>query len=962
VDGQGGTNTLDYAGAAAVSVRLQALGGTTGFSGMAAQIGGTFDDITALVGSPQVDTLTGMDAAATWLVNGGGISYASGGRLLIFSFFENLIGGSTVDIFNMTGDHTGDLFGAGGDDEFNFNVGTLSGDIDGQTGLNTFRFNGGVVSGNVNNTGGTTRLDFSNAGAVTVTLTALGANGFDGNSSVSGNFSDVGGLVGSPDIDTLIGLNAAATFALTGSNSGTYTSTNTLIFSAFENLTGGSALDTFTIMGNHTGNLQGGGGNDIFNFNAGAVSGNIDGGAGNDIFGFNGGGINGDLFGVGGNDVFNFNSGTLSGVIAGGAGNDTFNMNGGVAMTLDGQAGVDSLTFATAATITLNALGTSDGFSGTANDVGAFDNINNVIGSEGADTLVGDFDEGGTFAVTANGAGTYTSTNTLTFGATENLVGAGGVDTFDIDAAHTGDLTGIDGDDIYNINAAVTGTLTDLAGDNTINHSANITGGITTGAGDDTINFNGGSLTGNVAAGAGENTYIFAGGTATGVFTITGNDTWNHVDGVALGSSIIGAGNLTVPNAETGDLIISASGLNLPNLSGFTGHLIIGGTIDTPDLPFDSDKDIVVNTELLTLDSPIITDADATLLAQDIDLNSNIDAADKQVLLIATGDNSGTRGNITGVDFETNIRAGNLILVATNNIQQAENIELELGGGDLVVSIGGGAAAPQFRLLDAVAVTPDADLSGFLELEFNVSGVGNMSLNTQANLDVSQANPASNLIGLEQVAFIDTGLFEEDLSLFGVIGEGVALSLAQCEEAEGCAPDVTDEEMDALIADLLVRVEELERRLLEQASSEGRTEIEEILVGYRNELGNYQAYKAQLQEFYAAEEEEDDGFADEFGEEVDTIESQVATLGGILEVTQRRIDWLEGLKGDPDARARLSEATGIDLTIEALDEIIEATRQEIQFFESQIKLLLEGTEANLDPVFGTCNTETCRQN
>ena len=128
--------------------------------------------------------------------------------------------------------------------------------------------------------------------------------------------------------------------------------------------------------------------------------------------------------------------------------------------------------------------------------------------------------------------------------------------------------------------------------------------------------------------------------------------------------------------------------------------------------------------------------------------------------------------------------------------------------------------------------------------------------------------------------------------------------------------------------------------------------LEEILIGYRSELNNYQTYKRQLEEFYAAEEEEDDGFADEFAEqfgEVDTIELQVKRLGGVLEVAQRRIDWLESLKGDPDARARLSESTGIDLTIEALDAIIAATKQEMLFFEAQIKLLLEGTEASLDP-------------
>ena len=69
----------------------------------------------------------------------------------------------------------------------------------------------------------------------------------------------------------------------------------------------------------------------------------------------------------------------------------------------------------------------------------------------------------------------------------------------------------------------------------------------------------------------------------------------------------------------------------------------------------------------------------------------------------------------------------------------------------------------------------------------------------------------------------------------------------------------------------------------------------------------------------------------------------IQKLGKMLETVNARIQWLESLKGNPEERARLSESTGIDLTQEALDAIIEGARSEAAFIEKQIKLLQEGT-------------------
>jgi len=206
-------------------------------------------------------------------------------------------------------------------------------------------------------------------------------------------------------------------------------------------------------------------------------------------------------------------------------------------------------------------------------------------------------------------------------------------------------------------------------------------------------------------------------------------------------------------------------------------------------------------------------------------------------------------------------------------------------------------------------------------------------------------SPAADLIGLEELGFIDTGLFEQDLTLFGVIGRGIALALAQCEEIEGCAPNVTMEELNEFIAQIEARLVELHRRASETDNAAEKERLEELIVGYQEELENFIQYRKELQEYLAVEEDEEfeeDFDEDEFGEpDADAIQK----LAKILESVNARILWLEGLKGDPEERARLSELTGIELTQEALDAIIDGAKSEAKFIERQIKLLQEGTQA-----------------
>ena len=198
----------------------------------------------------------------------------------------------------------------------------------------------------------------------------------------------------------------------------------------------------------------------------------------------------------------------------------------------------------------------------------------------------------------------------------------------------------------------------------------------------------------------------------------------------------------------------------------------------------------------------------------------------------------------------------------------------------------------------------DADTTNF------VSGV--LGLVNVAAATVIFFNPAAALIGLQEVAFIDVGLFEEELTLFGTIGQGIALSLAQCEEVEGCAPNVTEEELQELIAGLEGRIEELERRLAEEESPAERQRLEELIAGYQEELQNFKGYLEELIAFFAAEEEEfEEDFEeeefDDFDEEIPSGPPDVQTvetLAEMLKVVNARIQWLESLKDDPVERAQ----------------------------------------------------------
>ena len=879
-----------------------------------------FADVEIITAPGVADSLTGPNATATWninTVNDGTLT--AGGGTLTFTDFSTLSGGSATDTFNLNADVTNSINAGAGNDLFNVNTSV-------------------------------TACLFGNAGADSFNLL--------------NSVNIAGGIDGGGGNDNISAPNVATTFNVTGNNAGTITTGATTTFTSIENLTGGNASDVFNISSTLAGNIIGGNGTNDYNLNAGGnVLGSIIGGIDADVFDFNGGSVIG---------------------------------------TVDGNGGLDTLDYAgasAATTVTLTGFGVTDGFAGTAGNVGAFDDINNVIGSVGTDSLISQVNNN-TVVTVATGNDTFvvnnspTTTQILTFDSIENIATGAGDDTFNIDETHIGTLSSTGGNNSFNINSALTGNINsgigsdvyaisdfisgsiiDTGGNNTFTFisAGNVATSITVGAGDDTFNFNAGNVSGDISAGLGNNIYDFNGGTASGVFTVTGEDLWLHVDSVRLGSSVVGDGSLTVSNEQGSsfDLTVSDAGLNLPDLTGFIGHLIIGGSLSPTTLPIDGDTEITINTQTLTVEDEIVTAGDVTLLATNIDLDNNVRAGE-QVTMFAVGTGN-QDGDITANGAPTIIQGNSALLVAGNNIENADNIELQLNGGDVQIVLGQGQQDPEFAVLNATSIQTTNDTDTFLNTQ-NISVVNptNGVTNTVFLGDVTsgvtalQTVFASNLIGLSQLGFIDIGLFDQDLSLFGVIGQGIALALGQCEELEGCAPDITEAELEQLIAQLENRIAELELRLNDERYENQRDEIRTLLQGFLVELENFKSYQKELLEYFEAEEE---AFDDDFGEDsfdndsaFDEIAKQVRELSDILEVARRRIDWLESLKTDTQAREKLSEKTGLSLTDEMLDQIINATKEQVNYLQEQIRLLLNGTNAKANPYqFSTESSHTISQ-
>ncbi len=446
---------------------------------------------------------------------------------------------------------------------------------------------------------------------------------------------------------------------------------------------------------------------------------------------------------------------------------------------------------------------------------------------------------------------------------------------------------------------------------------------------------------------------------ATTELVISGNSPTLNVNPVNIRfpDTMTGTGALTIPGMRGQSLDVGA-GLRLPaNMQGYRGHMIIGGDI-TPEgtTPFYSSSvsNIKVNVPRLTVSRPIQTGGPLTLLGGDIGLNANIRTGG-QLGMLAVGPSvpglSGSRGVIDASAGRVSLTVPaasvdparpSAVLVATRGFINPSNITLALGRRELDVAGGQGAVGFNLDSRFVDRATNPAFRAFIARLGLALGARASLGLQFAQTFSL---NPAAGLVAIETLAFVDLSLFGEELTLFGAIGTGIALALSQCEEQYGCAPNVTLEELDTLIEQLEARLAELERRRAE-ADSADLSAIDQQLIEYRRELQNFEDYREELKKYILAEEEDfGDGLGALPGAAGDSDE--VARLTRVLQSVLARVRWLEGLKTNPTERQRLGRSTGVELTLERLNAIIEAARAQAGFIESRIRLLLEGAEAML---------------
>lgn len=618
---------------------------------------------------------------------------------------------------------------------------------------------------------------------------------------------------------------------------------------------------------------------------------------------------------------------------------------------LSGGAVNTSVDYAGGGTLDIITNGGGSAGNASINEANSF-NTNDLTLTSAASNQTFTFASGGTININESAAGT-TGLNagdslvlSSTFTTDTGAIG-GTIDTNDINLRLNGNLshTGINEVDTGSANFIVDGNLT---GTDNIQVTAN--------------NF---GISGNL-----EGADINLTTTNTNFF---GNTIVQSSSNVINLNNVTGSGALQIRTNAVDDVInIATTTTADPNIldikadefSGFSGELIIGGFVNNPApnvLENNTEAgDITVDASLIDIQNNFnVGTGNLTLLADSINIegSSSINAGD-ELIMVAQGSDPAANSNDGDITFggaggtPNIIDAGNTILVAENTVNNLSGARFV--GDTISVSVDADQAENVEDPAAGTTASPADPSAAILAAINNALGFA------VAAVDITVPNPASALIGLQEIAFIDVGLFEEELTLFGIIGNGIALSLAQCEEVEGCAPNVTEEELNELIAALEARIDELNLRLADATDAVAIAELEALIAGFEQELNNYRNYLADLKDFLEGGEEEEfaedfeedfeTDFDTDFSEELPTAPADVATVesyGEMLETVNNRIEWLESLKSNPEERARLSKQTGIDLTLENLEMIIEASRQEAGFIENQIKLLLEGTEALL---------------
>jgi len=717
INGGAGTDTVDLSvELAAVNVDLSA---------------SSFLNIEAFIGNNSNSTLTGSNTANTWTitgVNSGTINTVG------FSGFTDLLGNNQTDRFFVTGGSiAGSIAGGAGSDSLTAdnvaNTWTILGvdqgsvtnitgfsqieNVTGNNQLDAFVFgNGTSISGIVDGGGGSDSADFA-AEAGTVNI-VLGANAFTNIELFIGNNID----------STITGPVSSNLWNITGNNDGTV---GTVAFTNFNNLLGNVSSDDFQFQDGSTitGLVDGGAGLDTVDLSleSGVVNVVLGSAGFANIETFTGNNLTSTLTG---DNIANtwivtaVNTGSVGSVnfsgfnnLAGNANNDDFSLNGGsITGNIDGAAGTDSIT----ADNSTNSWTITSADAGLVTGISSFANIENLVGSSGADNFV--FADGSSISGSVDGgAGTDAVNQAAQTGIVNITLGGSGYSNIE-DFTGNGTNSTLIGDNIVNtwsINGLDTGTV----GPVSFTNFSNLQGG----SNNDSFVINSGSLNGQINGGAGSdliqanniaNTWNITGadvgdvtgtGSFTGIETLIGNastDVFIFADGSSFSGLMDGAGGSDTVDysSQTGAVIASLASGQYQNIENF-----VGNNVDSTLL-----GDNVVNDWFITAANTGTINGINFSGFNNVTGNASVDT-----FTIATGSITGTINGDTGndtlqADNTNNIwnvlspDAGNLTSVnafqnidnllggnAVDTFNIAANVSgnIDSGGGDDIINVNG---------------------------------------------------------------------------------------------------------------------------------------------------------------------------------------------------------------------------------------------------------------------------------
>ncbi len=536
----------------------------------------TFSGIDVLTGS---GALTGENVASTWAL-GGSNSYSDGTATLTFSGFATVNAGTAGDTFNIGGatDVTA-ANGGSGNDTFNIG-GNAALNLTGGAGDDAFNFtrDAAVLTGTIDGGTGTDTLSYAGTTSpVAVTLTGTGSTGLKSNlASGLTSFKGIDVLVGGQGTtDSLTGLNVASTWTLGSAN--TYSNgTATLSFSGFEAVNAGTAGDTFNIGGaTDVASANGGVGDDTFNVNGDAAL-SVNGGAGSNVLSYLGYKAAAVAVALTGSESTGLSSTSATGLTS----------FSGINVLVGGPGAGDSLTGENVASTW--SLGGSNSYSdGTASL--AFSGFEAVNAGTAGDT----FNIGGASDVTSANGGSGNDTFNVNANAAMNLNGNGGNDTFNLGdgVVLSGTIDGGAGSDTLSYAEYTSAVSVALQSSDATGYASDSATGVSGfkgidvivgGAANDTLTGENAASTWDVGAtqtyddGAGHGALTFSGfeSLASG----TGNDTFNVTQttaGVPL-SLNAGGGNVT---------------FNVSNLAGVLGDFSVNGGTGASTLNVDDSAD-----------------------------------------------------------------------------------------------------------------------------------------------------------------------------------------------------------------------------------------------------------------------------------------------------------------------------------------------------------------------------------